>query len=308
MVVALFKLLLFFFTRPLALYKIYPGALALIMAGSMQTAQIQQEELSTLGGENLILLTEDNRQLEAMYFSVNKIFPEASKKFSHEKRPTVLFCLGNDMLFQLAWPKIQFYLSHGLNVIAFNYGGYGKSEGSPSAERTFLDAEAAYQYISTTKKVPDHHILVHGFSLGGGPATHLASKYPIHLVLDRTYATLGQAANNFFLGILADYLYPYNNLEKIHKVKGRIHIVEADRDERMNPEQATQLLHEIARSRHPEALKDPNMEKVLRSVYVTTIPGKHNACVLHTPPLQEEAQNHFIECVLSPMVEDSTNI
>ena len=167
MVFSFLKLLLFFISRPLALYRIYPGAIALMMAGPIQEAELAEQVLLEKGGESVALVTEDNRKLEAMYFAVKDTFPESAEKFSDEARPTVLFCLGNTMFYQLSWEYYEFYLKEGYDVMVFNYGGYRNSEGSPTAQRTYADVDSAYRFIKEQKGTPDSRILVHGLSLGG---------------------------------------------------------------------------------------------------------------------------------------------
>lgn len=303
MVFSFLKLLIFFITRPLALYRIYPGAIALMMAGPMQEAELAEQELLGKGGESIALVTEDNRQLEAMYFAVEDSFPEAAAKFSDETRPTVLFCLGNTMFYQLYWEYYEFYLKEGYNVMVFNYGGYRNSEGSPTAQRTYADVESAYQFIKKNKGTPDSRILVHGLSLGGGPSTYLASKYPVHLVLDRTYARLGDVSENPALASLANFMYPYDNIAKIKELKGRVHLIEATNDRMMYPKHVNELFDEIIRVRHPEASTQDR--ESLRLQYVTTVPGSHSACVLLKNPGFDLPRNNFIEQVITPMSKAS---
>lgn len=288
------KFILFLFTRPLALYMIYPGSVGFLMKDALKDAETLEISLVKKGGESVLLTTRDKRKIEAMYFPNRKW--QESQNSSH---PTVLLCLGNRMLFQQASRYVEFYLAYGLNVIAFNYGGYGKSEGKPSTESTFEDIETVYQYIKTKKNISDEHILVHGLSLGGGPASYLASKYPIHLLLDKTFSKIGQASKIRLLGIIADYLYPYDNASRIKNIKGRIHIIEALEDEIIHTKNTETLFKEIIVNRHPKA-NDFEIKK-LQKKYITRIQGSHKTCILsekyhNTPP-----QEHFIEEVVLPM-------
>jgi fermentation-respiration switch protein FrsA (DUF1100 family) len=61
----------------------------------------------------------------------------------------------------------------GVNVMAIDYRGYGKSEGSPDEQGLYKDTRAAYDWLLT--KTTADRIVVHGESLGGGPACELAS-------------------------------------------------------------------------------------------------------------------------------------
>jgi fermentation-respiration switch protein FrsA (DUF1100 family) len=64
----------------------------------------------------------------------------------------------------------------GVNVMAIDFRGYGKSEGSPGEKGLYADSRAAYDWLLT--KTPADRIVVHGESLGGGPACELAATVP----------------------------------------------------------------------------------------------------------------------------------
>jgi uncharacterized protein len=73
----------------------------------------------------------------------------------------------------------------GLNLLAFDYRGYGESSGSPSEAGLYRDAEAAYEYLRDTLGVPPERIVLFGHSLGSAVAVELATRVPAAgLVLD----------------------------------------------------------------------------------------------------------------------------
>jgi len=63
-----------------------------------------------------------------------------------------------------------------VNVLAYDYTGYGESDGSPSEEHCYADIDAAYEHLVTFRDIPPQHIVLYGRSVGSGPATFLASK------------------------------------------------------------------------------------------------------------------------------------
>ncbi len=65
----------------------------------------------------------------------------------------------------------------GLDVLAFDYRGYGRSEGRPNEEGTYLDAEAAADWLEA-RGFPRARILALGESLGGGVVSELARRRP----------------------------------------------------------------------------------------------------------------------------------
>lgn len=73
----------------------------------------------------------------------------------------------------------------GLNIFAFDYRGYGESEGVPSEAGLYRDADAAYRYLRDTLGVDPSRIIIFGHSLGSAVAVELASRVPATaLILD----------------------------------------------------------------------------------------------------------------------------
>lgn len=105
------------------------------------------------------------------------------------KMPTVLFCHGNSGNISHRSYMVNFCKLFGLNVVLFDYRGYGKSSGISNVGTLHLDATVVYRYV--TSKVSSDQIIIWGESLGGALASHLASNYPCRdLVLMATFSSL----------------------------------------------------------------------------------------------------------------------
>ncbi|MDP8237204.1 MAG: alpha/beta hydrolase [Candidatus Erginobacter occultus] len=89
-------------------------------------------------------------------------------------RGTVLFCHGNAGNISHRLESIAVFHRLGLNVLIFDYRGFGRSEGSPDEEGTYLDAEAAYRHLREEKGIDPERIVIFGRSLGGAVAIELA--------------------------------------------------------------------------------------------------------------------------------------
>lgn len=114
----------------------------------------------------------------------------------------------------------SFYYNLGFDLVYFNYRGYGRSAGVPTPDRVKSDAERVMEHIRRER--PPRRMIIHGESLGGMVACHLARKYKIDLlVCDRTFASLDGVANRmlgtwaglglrylglWFTNVVADYL------------------------------------------------------------------------------------------------------
>lgn len=114
--------------------------------------------------------------------------------------PTVLYCAPNAVLYETfglsqregrGW--VPSYASLGLQVVVWNVRGYGRTKGKPSPAQNGADGVAIVRYLREECDVPK--ILVHGESIGGMAATHIAHHFRgtdeiSGLVADRTFANL----------------------------------------------------------------------------------------------------------------------
>ena len=69
-------------------------------------------------------------------------------------------------------------LYHGcqINILLFDYRGYGRSTGTPSEAGLYLDAQAVYDFIRQRPDLNQEKIFFFGRSLGGAVALHLGKR------------------------------------------------------------------------------------------------------------------------------------
>jgi fermentation-respiration switch protein FrsA (DUF1100 family) len=85
------------------------------------------------------------------------------------------------------------------NVLAVEYRGYGRSEGSPSEAGIYRDAEAAYVYVVQTKRVEAKRVISFGQSLGTAVATHMAKEHTVGgLILEAPFPSASEMARKVF--------------------------------------------------------------------------------------------------------------
>jgi alpha/beta superfamily hydrolase len=115
---------------------------------------------------------------------------------THPEAPTVLFCNPNAGFYEFAFYQsewFEFYYRRGINLMYWNYRGFGRSQGNPTLNKICRDGEEIVRYLRDVKNVKI--LAVHGESLGGSVACHLANKCGANfLFADRTFASLSQAA------------------------------------------------------------------------------------------------------------------
>jgi len=91
--------------------------------------------------------------------------------------PIVLYFGGNAE--EVSWTITERRWPLAWTIVAMNYRGYGKSEGTPSETALVADALAIYDAIATRSDVDATHIVAIGRSLGTGVAVKLAAARPL---------------------------------------------------------------------------------------------------------------------------------
>jgi abhydrolase domain-containing protein 17 len=147
--------------------------------------------------------------------------PNASAKY------TLLYIHGNAEDLGDILPDLKLLQSRGYGVFAYDYSGYGTSNGSPSERNAYRDADAVYTYLRQQLKLPPQQIIVYGRSVGGGSATYLATRHPIAgLILESTFTSA-------FRVVLPFPLLPFDkftNLAKLSKLRCPVLVMHGEAD------------------------------------------------------------------------------
>jgi fermentation-respiration switch protein FrsA (DUF1100 family) len=155
---------------------------------------------------------------------------------------TLLYIHGNAEDLGDIRPLLERFHSWGFSVFAYDYRGYGTSDGSPSEKNAYQDADAAYTYLTQRLKIPSNRIIVYGHSLGGGSATELASRHAVAgLILESAFTSA-------FRVVLPFPLLPFDkfsNLDKLQKVHCPVLIMHGQADHTI-PFQHGKALYEAA--------------------------------------------------------------
>ena len=154
--------------------------------------------------EIIKLTSEDGTKLSAIHL----LNPNA--------KYTILFAHGNASDLGTIQPRLEELENIGFSVFAYDYRGYGTSEGKPSEKNAYKDIDTAYNYLTQELKIPPQQIIVFGRSVGGGSAIDLAARKPVAgLITESTFICAFKVKVPF-------QLLPFDrfpNLEKIKKVK-----------------------------------------------------------------------------------------
>ena len=145
-------------------------------------------------------------------------------------RLTLIYSHGNaEDLGHLAGILEAIRDSAGVSVIGYDYRGYGLSTGGPpTAAAATRDLEAVYRWATGELGVPRERIVLHGRSVGTGPAVELAAREPVAgLVLESGFVSA-------FRVMTRVQLLPFDrfpNLRHMRDVRAPVLVVHGTEDE-----------------------------------------------------------------------------
>ncbi|KAH7554425.1 hypothetical protein ACOSQ2_028535 [Xanthoceras sorbifolium] len=94
-------------------------------------------------------------------------------------RLTVLYSHGNaadlGQMYELFY-ELSLHLR--VNLMGYDYSGYGQSTGKPSEQNTYCDIEAVYRCLEEKYGVKEEEVILYGQSVGSGPTLDLATRLP----------------------------------------------------------------------------------------------------------------------------------
>lgn len=168
----------------------------------------------------------DNEQISALHLPN----PDATY--------TLLYSHGNAEDLGDIRPVLDRLQSWGFSLFAYDYRGYGTSNGRPSERHAYQDAEAAYRYLTQHLHIPPDQILLYGRSVGGGPAVELATRYPVGgLILESAFTSA-------FRVVLPIPVFPFDkfpNLQKLQWVSSPVLVLHGKADQTIPLEHGLRL-------------------------------------------------------------------
>lgn len=149
-------------------------------------------------------------------------------------RGTLLFSHGNAGNIAHRLDSIRQFHSLGLNVLIYDYRGFGESEGKPTEAGTYLDVTAAWDYLLEERLIAPQQIIIFGRSLGAAIAAELASQHPsAGVILESAFTSVPDMAASLYPWLPVRLLsrYRYNNLEKVARITSPLLLVHSRGDE-----------------------------------------------------------------------------
>ncbi|KAK8673472.1 hypothetical protein V6N13_111806 [Hibiscus sabdariffa] len=92
---------------------------------------------------------------------------------------TLLYSHGNAAdLGQMYELFIELSIHLRVNLMCYDYSGYGQSSGKPSEQNTYADIEAVYKCLEESYGAKQEDVILYGQSVGSGPTLELAARLP----------------------------------------------------------------------------------------------------------------------------------
>lgn len=142
--------------------------------------------------------------------------------------PTLLWSHGNAEDIGALYDRFRLFQSRGYGVLAYDYPGYGISQGTPSEQGCYDACEAAWKHLTGPLGVSPDKILIYGQSVGSGPACWLANRHSsagLILVTPLTSA---------FRTVTRIPIFPgdqYPNIKRIPEIRTPLLVIHGDRDQ-----------------------------------------------------------------------------
>ncbi len=204
------------------------AAAVLVYAGILLLLRIYESRLIYFPGPERILVAPD----PSLGLSVQRVEISTEDRIKlvawviPSQTPTslwLLVCHGNaGNLSQFDRPVHYAGLRQlGLNLLAFDYRGYGESGGVPSEAGLYRDADAVYRYLTNERRVPASQIIIFGHSLGSAVAIDLASRVPAAgLIIEGAFTSATDRGQELYPYIPVRWIAAsrFSSLEKIGRV------------------------------------------------------------------------------------------
>jgi len=150
-------------------------------------------------------------------------------------KKTIVFCHGNgETLGYLGSDLAELRDRWNVNIVAFDYRGYGKTGGVANEVDILADSVAVAKWAQSNPLFRDHQLIALGRSLGGASAVEIATKTKVDgLILDRTFSSIVDIAADryFFFPIRLVMRNPFRSLEKMQSYTGPLLQLHGDVDD-----------------------------------------------------------------------------
>ncbi|KAK4779718.1 hypothetical protein SAY87_015824 [Trapa incisa] len=171
---------------------------------------------------------------------------------------TLLYSHGNAAdIGQMYHIFTELSLHLGINLMGYDYSGYGRSSGKPSEQDTYADIEAAYKCLKEKYGVKEEDLILYGQSVGSGPTLELAIHLPnlravvLHSPILSGLRVIYAVKRTFWFDI-------YKNIDKIPHLNCPVLVIHGTEDDVVDLSHGKQLWELCKEKYEPLWLKGGN--------------------------------------------------
>ncbi|KAI4335586.1 hypothetical protein L6164_014221 [Bauhinia variegata] len=190
-----------------------------------------------------------------------------------------------------------------VNIMSYDYSGYGASTGKPSEFNTYYDIEAVYHCLKSEYGIRQEDIILYGQSVGSGPTLHLAAKLQklrgvvLHSAILSGIRVLYPVKMTFWFDI-------FKNIDKIRHVNCPVLVIHGTNDDIVDLSHGKRLW-ELAKEKfdplwvkggghcnletYPEYIK--HLRKFINAMEKLSITGQTKQQLTPTPSITESRNN-----------------
>ena len=146
----------------------------------------------------------------------------------------LLFSHGNGGSIEHRLLHARTFRDMGLSVLLYDYRGYGRSEGRPGEEGTYLDAVAVHDYLTGERGVDPARLLLFGESLGVAVSIELARRRTVGgMIAESGFTSLKNVGAHHYPWLPVGLLlrHRYENEEKIGELDVPVFFIHSPADE-----------------------------------------------------------------------------
>ncbi|CAI9283115.1 unnamed protein product [Lactuca saligna] len=144
-----------------------------------------------------------------------------------------------------------------VNLMGYDYTGYGQSSGKPTEQNTYADIEAAYRCLEETYGVKEEDVILYGQSVGSGPTLDLAARLSrlravvLHSPIMSGIRVMYPVKRTYWFDI-------YKNIDKIPLVKCPVLVIHGTKDDVVDFSHGKQLWEHCVVKYEPLWIKGGN--------------------------------------------------
>ncbi len=193
-------------------------------------------------GELVSLITSDSVDIGGWFLTA------LDSSTSHS--PGMIWFYGNMETVDVLAPILRDLKPSWLGLLIINYRGYGESDGRPTEEGLYRDAEAAWRYMTERHDIDSMRIAVYGRSVGSAVALYLANENPVKAIILDSPISSAQDMADIHYRLLPKFLLrlSLDNIERATRIDVPL-LVFHGTDDRIAPVRMGRAVAEAGRAR-----------------------------------------------------------